>query len=106
MDLAKEMKLSANAVSNLRQSNTMPRLDGESLNKLCNALNSLAQELDEEITPITLINYVRDGEPGDKSALVNSSTLEKNQASKKGNRTISNRQSPSLALVPELPESA
>jgi DNA-binding Xre family transcriptional regulator len=66
IDLAKEMSISANAVSNLRKGNTMPRLDGDSLNNLCNALNKLALDLDEEITPVTLIDYTRDLEPDDE----------------------------------------
>jgi DNA-binding Xre family transcriptional regulator len=106
IDLAKEMKLSANAVSNLRRSNTMPRLDGDSLNRLCNALNELAIGLDDEITPITLISYVRDGEPGDRSVSPNSLSLEANSQNKRGNRTTSGRQGSSLTLIPELPESA
>ncbi len=60
IDLAREIDVSANAVSNLRKGNSMPRLDGESLNRLCNALNNLAIDLDEEITPMTLIEYTRD----------------------------------------------
>jgi DNA-binding Xre family transcriptional regulator len=108
IDLAKQMKLSANAVSNLRQSKTMPRMDGGSLNNLCNALNALASELDEEITPMTLIGYIRDGEPGDRSNVVNSSSLEASQSTEKGNRTVSSRKisSSSLSLVTGFPESA
>lgn len=64
IDLAKEMGISPNSVSNLRKGNTMPRLDGDSLNDLCNALNKLALGLEEEITPVTLIDYTRDDEPG------------------------------------------
>lgn len=63
VDLAKEIGVSPNSVSNLRNSESMPRLDGSSLNNLCNALNKLAINLEEEITPITLIDYTRDGEP-------------------------------------------
>ncbi|MGH2413545.1 MAG: helix-turn-helix domain-containing protein [Microcystaceae cyanobacterium] len=69
-DLAKEMGISANSVSNLRKGNTMPRLDGDSLNKLCNALNKLALDLDEEITPVTLIDYTRDWQPDDDLKLL------------------------------------
>ncbi len=74
IDLAQEMGVSANSVSNLRKGNTMPRLDGDSLNRLCNALNRLAIDLDEEITPVTLIDYTRDGEP-DGSGEVSSSII-------------------------------
>ena len=80
INLAHEMDVSANAISNLRKGNSMPRLDGDSLNRLCNALNRLAIDLDEEITPLTLIEYTRDLGPNDnrgKSQLV-SSSQEKN----------------------------
>lgn len=63
VDLAKQLNISANAVSSLRKAKTMPRLDGNALNNLCNALNRLAHDLDEEITPVTLLTYVRDPEP-------------------------------------------
>ncbi len=63
VNLAKELDISPNAVSSLRKAKTMPRLDGNALNNLCNALNKLAEDLDEEISPITLITYVRDPEP-------------------------------------------
>jgi len=63
VDLAKELNISPNAVSSLRKAKTMPRLDGNALNNLCNALNKLAEDLDEEVSPMTLIAYVRDPEP-------------------------------------------
>ncbi|MBO3461201.1 helix-turn-helix transcriptional regulator [Aetokthonos hydrillicola Thurmond2011] len=63
VDLAKELNISPNAVSSLRKAKTMPRLDGNALNNLCNALNRLAEDLDEEVSPMTLIAYVRDPEP-------------------------------------------
>jgi DNA-binding Xre family transcriptional regulator len=59
-DLAKCMGVSHNSVANLRRAKTMPRLDGESLNRLCNALNSLAQDLEGEITPVDLITYTKE----------------------------------------------
>lgn len=59
-DLAKAMGVSHNSIANLRKAKTMPRLDGESLNKLCNALNFLAQDLTGEITPTDLISYTKD----------------------------------------------
>ncbi|MCC5640774.1 helix-turn-helix transcriptional regulator [Nostoc sp. CHAB 5844] len=62
-DLASEMGVSANSVSNLRNARTMPRLDGEILNNLCEALNRLAQDLEGEITPSELIGYVRGPNP-------------------------------------------
>jgi DNA-binding Xre family transcriptional regulator len=63
VDLAEEIGVSPNSVSNLRNSESMPRLDGSSLNYLCNALIMLAINLEEVITPITLIDYTRDCEP-------------------------------------------
>ena len=62
-DLAHELQQSPNSISNLRNSDTMPRLDGDSLNNLCNALNRLAPDASVEITPMTLIDYSRDPEP-------------------------------------------
>ncbi len=59
-DLAKAMGVSHNSIANLRKAKTMPRLDGESLNRLCNALNYLGQDLEGEITPIDLISYTKD----------------------------------------------
>jgi DNA-binding Xre family transcriptional regulator len=61
--LAKQLDISPNAVSSLRKAKTMPRLDGNALNNLCNALNRLAIDLDQEITPVTLLTYTRDPEP-------------------------------------------
>ena len=63
-DLAKELGQTPNSISNLRNNDTMPRLDGDSLNNLCNALNKLAPDIQQEITPMTLIDYSRDPEPG------------------------------------------
>jgi DNA-binding Xre family transcriptional regulator len=63
VDLAKQLDISPNAVSSLRKAKTMPRLDGNALNNLCNALNKLAQDLDEEISPLSLLAYIRDPDP-------------------------------------------
>lgn len=63
VDLARQLNISPNAVSSLRKAKTMPRLDGNALNNLCNALNRLAEDLDQEITPVTLLTYIRDPEP-------------------------------------------
>ena len=56
-DLAKELDISANAMSSLRKAKTMPRLDGLALNLMCNALNELAIELEAPITPADLLDY-------------------------------------------------
>ncbi len=109
VDLAKEMGISANAISNLRKSDTMPRLDGDSLNKLCNALNKLGLNLDGEITPITLIDYTRDYEPGDEENVLTTTGLAKEKYTNKnaGSKPIDNPKSFCvLIIVPEVPESA
>ncbi|MEH2294020.1 helix-turn-helix domain-containing protein [Nostoc sp.] len=72
-DLANELNLSANSVSNLRKAKTMPRLDGHSLNNLCNALNRLAHDLDRQITPFDLIDYTPDSDTSAPSKNPNSS---------------------------------
>lgn len=41
--LAKELNLTTVAVSNMRQSDTIPRVDGERIEKLTKALSKLAQ---------------------------------------------------------------
>nr|WP_277932990.1 helix-turn-helix transcriptional regulator [Nostoc sp. FACHB-892] len=73
-DLANELNLSANSVSNLRKAKTMPRLDGHSLNNLCNALNRLAHDLDRQITPFDLIDYTQDSDTSASSENPNSSS--------------------------------
>lgn len=107
IDLAKEMGISPNAVSNLRKSDTMPRLDGESLNNLCNALNTLALGLEEEITPTTLLDYSRDWEPGGEPQ---SSTTQASLRTKQPQRAVRSNQasqSHSLLIVrSEIPDSA
>lgn len=58
VDLAGKLDISTNAMSNLRNSKTMPRLDGVALDLLCNALNELAQDLDKSIAPADLLDYL------------------------------------------------
>lgn len=60
VDLAKELDVSTNTISSLRKAKTMPRLDGEQLNQLLDALNRLAKDKDEVITHVTLIEYVHE----------------------------------------------
>lgn len=63
-DLAAYMGVSDNAISNLKNAKTMPRLTGDKLNTLCNGLNELAQDKERDITPADLIDYVADkGQP-------------------------------------------
>ena len=85
IDLAKEIGVSPNSVSNLRNSESMPRLDGSSLNNLCNALNKLAINLEEEITPFTLIDYTRDSEP---EPLISSNEHLKSEVLKLSNQNL------------------
>ena len=59
-DLAAYLGVSGNAISNLKNARTMPRLTGEKLNTLCNGLNELAQDKEREITPADLIDYIAD----------------------------------------------
>lgn len=109
VDLAREMGISANAVSNLRKGDTMPRLDGDSLNKLCNALNKLALNLDEEITPITLIDYTRDYEPDGEQESSTTTALSKRKELNKGieSKPVNSPSSFSMLIfIPEVPESA
>lgn len=56
-DLARELDISANAVSSLRKNKTMPRIDGLALTLMCNALNKLALDLEAPITPGDLLSY-------------------------------------------------
>lgn len=64
-DLANRLQISNNAVSKLKNAQTMPRIDGDKLNALCNALNELAEDTENlkaqaQITPAMLLEYVRD----------------------------------------------
>lgn len=62
-DLAKRLETTPNAISRLKKAKTMPRIDGDKLNALCNALNGLAEDAENpktRITPAMLLEYVRD----------------------------------------------
>jgi putative transcriptional regulator len=65
-ELAEALGVSANAVSNLRSTKKMPRIDGDRLNSLCFALTTLCRGRGEnvEITPGDLIEYHSDKEVG------------------------------------------
>lgn len=54
LDLAEKLDMTPKAVSHLRRSKTMPRINGEALEKLCVALSDLAEK---RITPNNLIEY-------------------------------------------------
>ena len=55
-DLAIELKVSQNAVSNMRSS-SMPRIDGQKFNDLIIALNNLRKANSDLITPSDLIAF-------------------------------------------------
>lgn len=59
-DLAERLGVTPKAVSNIRRAKTMPRLDGEALDRLCIALSELAGK---RITPANLIDYEVTGTP-------------------------------------------
>ena len=105
IDLAQAMGLSANSVSNLRKSDTMPRIDGDSLNRLCNCLNKLALDLDQEITPVTLIEYHRDLEPDDRYRSSSEMNFSAHEKTNRGTSSSSSS-SPSLIIFPGPPQSA
>jgi DNA-binding Xre family transcriptional regulator len=65
VDLAERLQMTPTAVSKLKNAKTMPRIDGDKLNALCNALNELAEDTEDPkartvITPAMLLEYVRD----------------------------------------------
>jgi len=66
VDLAERLQMTPTAVSKLKNAKTMPRIDGDKLNALCNALNELAAEDAENskarvrITPAMLLEYMGD----------------------------------------------
>ncbi len=60
IDLASYMNVSNQAVSELRNKDTMPKIDGERLNALCNGLNALGHNLQAPVTPNDLIEYIID----------------------------------------------
>lgn len=56
-NLAKYLGVRGNAVSNLKNAETMPRLDGDKLNSLCNGLSKLSGV---EISPNDLLEFTLD----------------------------------------------
>ena len=56
-ELAEEMGISDNAISNLRRAETMPRIDGKRFNQLCASLTKLSK-IHEPVTPYDLIEYL------------------------------------------------
>jgi DNA-binding Xre family transcriptional regulator len=57
IDLQQAMQLNKNAISNLKNAKSMPRIDGKRLDQLCKVLSELSHE---RITPETLIEYTPD----------------------------------------------
>ncbi|WP_026736557.1 helix-turn-helix domain-containing protein [Fischerella sp. PCC 9605] len=58
-DLAKEVGVSGNSISNLKAADEMPRIDGHRLNDLCHGLSKLTGR---KITPWDFIEYIPDEE--------------------------------------------
>ncbi len=58
-DLADFIGISSNAVSNLRKSDNMPRVDGERLEQLCVGITKLSK-IGQKVTPYDLIEYLED----------------------------------------------
>lgn len=56
-DLAGLLGISKNAVSNLRNSEVMPRIDGKRLEELCVGVSKLSK-IGEVVTPYDLLEYV------------------------------------------------
>jgi len=58
-DLAGFIGISSNAISNLRKSDNMPRVDGERLEQLCVGITRLSK-IGQKVTPYDLIEYLED----------------------------------------------
>jgi putative transcriptional regulator len=56
-DLAKLLGVSNNAISNLRNADVMPRIDGTRLEQICVAISRLSR-LGDPVSPHDLIEYV------------------------------------------------
>ena len=63
-DLAEQVGITAGALSNLRRSQTMPRIDGNRLTDLINGINTInnARHNPTKITPHDLIGWISDDE--------------------------------------------
>ncbi|VEP17685.1 conserved hypothetical protein [Hyella patelloides LEGE 07179] len=59
-ELAQVLGVHETSVSRMKTADTMPRIDGDTLNHLCNALNYLYKEkgVDIVISPADLFEYV------------------------------------------------
>lgn len=58
-DLADFIGVSRNAMSALKKSESMPRVDGERLEQLCAGIKKLSK-IGEKVTPYDLIEYIED----------------------------------------------
>jgi len=58
-DLADFIGVSRNAMSTLKKSDNMPRVDGERLEQLCIGITRLSK-IGEKVTPYDLIEYIED----------------------------------------------
>jgi putative transcriptional regulator len=61
-ELALAMQVHETSISRLKTADTMPRIDGETLNNICFCLTKLlkAKGLDLVITPMDLFDYIPD----------------------------------------------
>ncbi|WP_256478845.1 helix-turn-helix domain-containing protein [Chroococcidiopsis sp. CCMEE 29] len=58
-DLADFIGVSRNAMSALKKSESIPRVDGERLEQLCIGITKLSK-IGEKVTPYDLIEYIED----------------------------------------------
>lgn len=58
-DLADFIGVSRNAMSDLKKSENMPRVNGERLEQLCAGITKLSR-IGEKVTPYDLIEYIED----------------------------------------------
>lgn len=61
-ELAQTMGVHETSISRLKTADTMPRIDGDTLNHLCNSLTKLFRAKGQEavITPMELFDYIPD----------------------------------------------
>lgn len=56
-DLATYLQISDNAMSSLKNAESMPRIDGQRLISICQGLNQLGQNRERIITPYDLLEF-------------------------------------------------
>ena len=55
--LAQKLNCGTQSIRKIKDRSDMPRLDGDRLAAICDALNELSKESSEKITPADLIEY-------------------------------------------------